>query len=114
MGRAEPSLNLGVKNLWLMLSQYWLRLITIINGQIGFGNGVTKDNLNLAWGNVVTPGAPNTDFGVVHNLGRVPVGYIVVSKSAAVDVYTGSVAATITTLTLRATVAGVAIRVMIF
>jgi hypothetical protein len=42
-----------------------------------------------------------------HKLGRVPVGYIVMSKSAACDIYAGSAAWTDTNITIRGTVGGV-------
>lgn len=91
----------------------WEQAARVINGGLSFGAGTTKDNIDGAWVTAVTPGAPNTDFVVTHNLGRIPVGYIVMSKSAACDVYTGSVGATATQLTLRGTVAGVTVTLFI-
>ena len=114
LAKAEHTLNISVKNPWVMLKQYWERLTGIVNGSIGFGDGILKDNLDLAWANAITPGVANTDFVVVHNLRRLPVGYVVAMKNASVDIYTGSASATTTQLTLRATVVGVAIRLMIF
>jgi hypothetical protein len=97
----------------LMLRKIYVNLASAFNGNIGFGDGTLTDNLNGAWASPVTPGAVNTDFTVTHNLGRIPVGYLVMSKSAACDVYTGSVGATKTQLTLRATVAGVTLKLFI-
>lgn len=96
-----------------MLQQYWQRLITIINGQIGFGNGVISDNIDGAWANATT-GAPNTDFTLVHNLGRLPVGYLLVMSDVATVIYNGSVPATTTDITLKASGAATTIRVFIF
>ena len=96
----------------MMLRRIYEQVSQAINGRISFGNGTTPDNIDGVWISVTTPGTANTDFTVTHNLGRVPVGYIVMRKSAAVDVYTGSVAATTTQLTLRATV--ISVDVVIF
>jgi hypothetical protein len=97
-----------------LLQKMWRNLALIVNGQISFGDGVNRNNIDGVWANLTTPVAPNIDFTVTHNLGRLPVGYLVTYKDRAVDVYTGSVAATNTTLTLRATVASAAIRLFIF
>ena len=89
------------------------RLAFIVNGHVGFGDGTNHDNIDGAWVTAMTPLVVNTDFVVVHNLGRIPVGCLVMAKDAACDVYTGSVAATASNLTLRATVAGVTVRLFI-
>jgi hypothetical protein len=98
-----------------LLQKMWRNLVTlVINGHISFGDGINRDNIDGNWANLTTPVAPNTDFVVNHNLGRLPVGYLVTYKDRAVDVYTGSVPATTTQITLRATVASAVIRLFIF
>lgn len=87
-----------------MLRGVYQSLTNVINGNLGFGDGTNADNISGVWKTVVFA-APNADTVVTHNLGRVPVGYIPMSKVAACDVYTGSVAPTKTQLTLRGTVA---------
>lgn len=96
------------------LRRMWTELARIINHHISFGDGIHADNIDGIWATVVTPGVINTNFTVTHNLQRVPVGYLVMSKTAAVDIYTGSVAATATQLTLKATVTGVTVNLFIF
>jgi hypothetical protein len=96
-----------------MLQKSWRNLTTLINNKVGFGDGTNHDNIDGVWANVVAPVAPNTDFTITHNLGRVPVGYWVMQKDRAVDVYTGSVAATSSQITLRATVASAVLRLFI-
>jgi len=96
-----------------MIKQVYQNLIGVINGQIGFGDGANLDNINGSWINVVAPVAPNTDFTVNHNLQRLPVGYWIMQKDRACDIYTGSVAATSTQITLRATVASAVLRLFI-
>ena len=83
------------------------------NGNIGFGDGTNLDNISGSWINVTAPAVANTDFTVNHNLGRIPSGYWVMQKDRACDVYTGSIAATVTQLTLRSTVASAVIRLFI-
>lgn len=102
----EPSVN--------SLQKLYRLLVSIINGKVAFGDGVKTNNIDGSWVSVVTPGVANTDFTVNHVLNRVPVGYLVMSKSGAVDVYTGSIAATKTQLTLRATTTGVNVVLFIF
>jgi len=119
--RATPNLNFSVveptkQSLGVfvtMLRSIYQNLVNVINGNLGFGDGTSIDNISGNWINVVAPGAANTDFTVNHNLNRLPVGYLVMSKSASTDIYTGSIAGTKTQLTLRSTVAGVTIRLFV-
>jgi hypothetical protein len=96
-----------------MLQKSWRNLTTLINNKIGFGDGTLHDNIDGVWANVVAPAGANTDFTITHNLGRVPVGYWAMQKDRACDVYTGSVAATTSQITLRATVASAVLRLFI-
>lgn len=78
-----------------------------------------RDALNSILGafslemSTTTPSAANTDFTLTHNLGRIPTSWLVTSKGSACDIYTGSMSATETTLTLRGTVANVAIKIVL-
>jgi hypothetical protein len=85
-----------------MLLKIWQNACFIWNGGISFGDGSKTDNISGVWV-TVTFAVANVDQTVTHNLGRVPVGYLAMTKSAACDVYTGSVAATKTQITLRGT-----------
>jgi hypothetical protein len=119
--KATPDLNFTVakpdvkslKNFVSMIRSVYRNLVTVINGNIGFGDGTNPDNISGNWVNVIAPVAPNTDFTVTHNLNRFPVGYWVMQKDRACDVYTGGVASTKTQLTLRATVASAVLRLFI-
>src|SRR6266404_674654 len=119
--KAAPNLNFTVvkpeqnslNGFVQMLKTVYQNFIQILNGNIGFGDGTNLDNINGSWINVVAPVGANTDFTVNHNLGRLPVGYLVMQKDRACDVYTGSVGATSTQLTLRATVASAILRLFI-
>src|SRR6266403_1108071 len=119
--KAAPNLNFTVvkpeqkslNDFVQMLKTVYQNFVQILNGNIGFGDGTNLDNINGSWINVVAPVGANTDFTVNHNLGRLPVGYLVMQKDRACDVYTGSVGATLTQLTLRATVASAVLRLFI-
>lgn len=47
--------------------------------------------------------ASNVDLTITHSLNKTPFGYLVIAKSGTCDVYWGSVAATLNTITLRIT-----------
>jgi hypothetical protein len=96
-----------------MIKTVYQNFTLAFNGNIGFGDGTLLDNINGSWINVVAPAGANTDFTVNHNLNRLPVGYLAMQKDRACDVYTGSVVATKTQLTLRATVAFAVLRLFI-
>ena len=81
------------------------QLAKVVNGNVSYGNPTTgADNINGKWVSVTAPAGANTNFTVTHNLGRIPTGVHVMTKDRACDVYTGSIAATTTQITLRATV----------
>src|SRR6266481_1003199 len=119
--KAAPNLNFTVikpeqkslSDFVQMLKTVYQNFIQVLNGNIGFGDGTIPDNISGSWINVVAPVAPNTDFTVNHNLQRLPVGYWIMQKDRACDIYTGSVAATTTQLTLRATAASAVLRLFI-
>jgi hypothetical protein len=86
------------------------QLASVFNGRIAFGNPTSgADNLDGKWVTVITPVGFDHDFTVKHNLGRLPVGYLPMSKSSPCDIYTGSVPATKTDITLRATIGRVTV-----
>lgn len=99
---------------FLMLRRIYSYLATIVNGQISFGDGVNRDNIDGNWVSTVTPVAPNTDFTLTHNLGRIPVGFLLMSSDRAVSIYNGTVPWTVTTITLKASVASAAVSLFIF
>jgi len=95
-----------------VIQKVYRNLIQVVNGRIGYGDGVHSDNIDGIWVSV-TFALANTDTLITHNLGRLPVGYHVMTKSASCDVYTGGVASTDTQITLRGTVAGVTVNLFI-
>jgi hypothetical protein len=101
------------RDLLLTLKRQHEEIARALNGRIGFGDGTDSENIEGTWVSVTTPGTPNTDFTVTHGLGRLPAGYLVMVKAAAVDVYDGTVAATVSQITLKATVGTIAIKLFI-
>lgn len=99
-----------------MLRKLYEQLARVINGGVSFGDSANSlsDNIDGIWSSTTTAGVANTDFTVTHNLGRVPSGWIVAMQDKAASVYLGSVAATSTAITLRCSVATVAVRLFIF
>lgn len=62
---------------------------------------------------ITTPSGANTDFIIQHNLGRVVDSWLVTYKGAACDIYLSPSTQSDNILTLRATVASVAIKVVL-
>ena len=63
---------------------------------------------------VTAPGTPDTEFQIEHGLNFEPIGFLVISKDRACDVYLSATAATKDIIYLKSTVASAAIRVMVF
>lgn len=96
-----------------LFSKQYERMASEINGHIGFGDVLSSENMDGVWVEFLTSTDVDTDFVVTHNLGRVPVGYLIMTKNKACIVYNGSVAWTNTEMTLRATVADTMVRAFI-
>lgn len=89
-----------------------------INGGLDIGqpvdtsintSGVGPVNVRGNWAKVITPGAPNTEFAVPHNLNYIPVGYDIKRQDKACSVYDGVTAWTKTQIFLKCSVASVTI-----
>lgn len=99
-----------------MLRKIYEQAARIINGQLSFGdsNNSISDNIAGTWVKTTTPAGANTNFTVTHNLGYLPNGWIVAMQDKAASIYLGSIPATLTELTLKCSVASVAVRLFIF
>jgi hypothetical protein len=111
--RTVPSWNIQLAKFARMMLTLWQNLAFVLKGQIGFGDGTNLDNINGFWAIVPDTGPANTDFTITHNMGRIPVGYITMTASIATDIYTGSVSATKTQITLRSSAAHAAMSLFI-
>ena len=116
MPHIVPSLELKDRQneLWNMMQRLYQQLARVINGGISFGNGTQTDNISGAWANISFPTA-NVDVTIMHNLGRVPAGWLLVSKNIACDLFLGTKVPTTTTLTLQSSAVGAVVaRIFIF
>jgi hypothetical protein len=79
----------------------------VVNGGLEFGSPTNKtaQNLNGVWFTGVTPVAPNTEFTVPLNLGRIPTGFITFSIDQAGILYRSTTTWTATTAFLKCNVA---------
>lgn len=94
-----------IKKWALMVRKLYEQLARVVNGLISFGNPTSgRDNIDGEWASLTTPATPDTDFIVMHNLLRLPIGFIVMNQSKAGIIYQGSVPPTTTTITLKCNV----------
>jgi len=96
-GTYAEQLDTDVKNLFL-LSQ----------GRIRFGSGTDGDrgeNISGEFQVYTSNGTPNTADSIIHTLGSVPVGFIVINLDKGAVIYDSGTAWTTTTISLKSTVA---------
>lgn len=84
------------------LSKYGEQVARTINGGLDFATNLSGVTVSATFS------VANTDVTVTHNLGRIPTGYIVTSITSSMVIYTGSIASTTSTITLRCDGGGVA------
>jgi hypothetical protein len=89
-----------VDQLKTKLSDVIRNILEAVNGRLNFGENIEASEVTA-----VFPGA-NTTIQVSHSLGRVPTGYIVSSKSAAIHVHDGNKENTDKHLYVQASAAG--------
>lgn len=81
----------------------------IVNSGLDFGDAIAfSGNFRGAWlKDQVTHATPDTETAYTHNLGIVPIGYLVFKRDKAGVIYSGSTAWTTSQLTLRSNLASV-------
>jgi hypothetical protein len=90
-------------------------LFLCLQGRVRFGNSTNNLSGENIMGEFVvytTNATPNTEDKISHTLGSIPVGYLVISKDKACDVYQKSntgTAWTTTNIYLKATVASASV-----
>lgn len=83
----------------------------------GYGDAADIIDGLYRLGGLIVPatfGAANTELAVIHNLGYVPNGYLVIQNSNGGVIYTSTTAATATTIYLKSTVASTAVTLIVF
>lgn len=83
--------------------------------KISFGDnqGNQDRNIDCVYVSGTTDGVANTETTHAHNLNRTPVGYIIISKDKAGDIY-DSAAHTSTVIKLKCSVASVTFKAIVF
>jgi len=88
-------------------SRWTEQIAQAVGGNISYGNSManTDQDLNLLiWkATGVSPGVADTDFTINHSLGKIPITIVGQDTTDGAVIYRGSVAWTITTVTLRST-----------
>jgi hypothetical protein len=98
-----------------VLMRMWEEIARVINGQLWFGSVADgRQNIDGVTLQQADTGAANVAFSLTHNLGRVPVGFLVVYTDKATSIYDGGVAWTVTTISLKSSTANVLLRVFVF
>jgi hypothetical protein len=88
------------------IQKIWQQAAKAVNGNISFGNS-TSGSANIAGKWIPFTTVTGSDIILTHNLGYLPTGYIVMSKSGFCDFHDGTTPWTITTISIQASVAGV-------
>lgn len=89
-------------------------LFLLSNGRIRFGSNSTAtnkgENIQGQFITYTTNGTPDTEDIIPHNLGSIPIGYLIVSKNKAGDIYQQASTGTTwnsSTISLKCSVASV-------
>lgn len=93
--------------------QYSLQIIgNVLAGNVSFGhttNNTDSDiNIDCFKATGTTPGTADTEFSITHDLGRIPIGFLVASVNLAAIIYKSTTAWTSTHVYLKCNVATVA------
>jgi hypothetical protein len=108
--REEPR---DIKTLLQWFRLFFADTATIINGDIGFGDGVDPDNMGGVWVTIPNTGSVASDVAVVHNLGVVPVGFILMVPPATGTINKGATPWTTSTIYIRCSTANQACTVFV-
>lgn len=87
----EPTLD----GLQKFLSLFCKDVSSILNGNVTFADNFKAQVLSVSFA------AANTDKKISHTLGKIPVGYLLIGSTVAASLYTGTVAATSSVITLK-------------
>jgi len=93
-----------------MIGEAVSQLQFLINGQLSFGDGTVTDNILGVWIKYTTSGAEDI---LVHNLGGIPVGFLLVKPPLNGVINTGPSAWTTSTISLKSSVAGQTVTIFV-
>jgi hypothetical protein len=87
------------------------QLSKVLAGNVSFGQSTTNTdqgrNINGWMATGTSPAGPNTEFAVAHGLGRIPIGFFVLSTDKAAHIYKSTTAWTTSNIYLKSDVASV-------
>lgn len=86
-------------------------IFNALKGRIRFGdgnNGSRGENISGNFAVFTSDGSANNEFEVKHNLGAIPVGFLVIKQNKAGSLYSGTTVWTSTSIFLKCSVASVA------
>lgn len=89
----------------LDLESYLLEFVRINDGNLGFGDGTDPDNLIGKWLTYTTNAIADTEDTLTHDLGMVPVGFIVMEPPNGGFIYKGTTAWTTSQIFLKCSAA---------
>lgn len=78
-------------------------IIDQVNGGLQFVTNITASQKTVNFT------AANTNLTIEHGLGTTPTGYIPISKTVSMNIFTGTVAKNATTITLKSSAIGTAV-----
>jgi hypothetical protein len=96
------------KDLLTALSNWGFVLKSILDGGISI-----NDNVDASVISVTSDATPGTEFSVLHGLGKIPSGYIVMGQDGSGSVYDGSTSNTNATLYLKSNASSVTFKLLI-
>ena len=88
--------------------------LTFLNIDGAAANGTKCYNFDAAWVSYVSNATPNTEDTVAHNLGRIPLGRIVMTADKAGSVFDGATTFTSTNIFLQSDVATLTVNLVVF
>lgn len=84
-----------------------VNIFMALKGRLSFGDGVASENISGQFVTFTTSATPNAEFSVPHTLGATPIGWIIVNKDKAGDLYKGTTVWTNSSIALKCSVASV-------
>ncbi len=111
MGKVSALANFSSVKTWEELRRFSSAcvqdIVNQINGKVTFGDNIQGVDLSVAFP------VGNTDVAVTHNLGYIPNGFFIVDIDSTGNVYRRT-ASTVTTIFLRASVAGTNAKIRVY
>lgn len=85
----------------------------VMNGNVGFGDGFSADNISGCWVTIPNTGAANVDVAVPHVLKTIPVGFLVMIPPVTGYINLGATAWTKSSIYIRCSAPNQALKVFV-